>query len=1022
MVLTSVSVRAGDATQVYDARKLVPVRVVDFAVAPGPVGVVPSGSPTPTGKAREGLLDGVLNSGLLNPLRQERPEQPGLRLRFTTPVPNRPGADVVVFELQTDAGNSPLGGDAFRLAAVGLDGQVWAGEFAAFDVGFDHPAAQPVLSSQFLSADANGEWHPSGGDMLFKVLGTAIDFDQLGVPAGTAVAEVVIQPGAKARGAIDPVCVAGLPDPSGDNLLAAAPTNAKAPPRPVLAPMLEGPLKDVQEVVYAVRMPGTDHWYANFGYYAEPGHEYPPQRAPGGTVKLPAIYKDGGQLAKIDLRSRAVTVLLDDPAGAVRDPVVDYDGQTIFFSYRPGGTDYYHLYRIQADGSGLQAITDGPYNDIEPSCLPDGGLVFCSDRCRRFVNCWITPVATLHRCERDGSGLRVLSSNIEHDNTPWPLPDGRFLYLRWEYVDRNQNVFHHLWTANPDGTSQMVYYGNMHPGTAMLDAKPVPGTDLVVASFSPGHGKGEHAGYVTLVDPKMGPDRLASARRISRGDAIYRDPYPISRDCFLVAADTRLLAMDGKGRMETILSLPPSGKKVWLHEPRPLVSRPREPVIPARVELAEPTGTFFLSNLYVGRNMGGVEPGEVTELLVLEQLPKPVNFSGGMWPISAGGTFTLARILGTVPVNPDGSAHFQAPALRSLFFVALDSNRRSVKRMHSFTTVQPGESFGCVGCHESRLTTPLAQHPRPAALREADPITPIAGIPDVPDFPRDVQPILDRHCVKCHNPDTYAARLDLSGDRTPLFSRAYWSLTQRGLFSDGRNSMQANFPPYAIGSSNSRLLTMLDGSHHNAAPSEAERNTIWAWIEAGAPYAGTYAALGSGMSPVTFPEEAMAKRCASCHGETAKRPIGGRTTCYRFGGKGPALPLVNTMGLLRDIRASVGYYKFGQSPTPQSLCDLTRPEKSPLLMAHLAKNAGGRETGGKTLFASPDDPDYQAILAAICQASAKLDAEKRFDMPDFVPNDYYLHQMRRYGILQGDGPTDGYALDRAYWQSFHYQP
>ena len=858
--------------------------------------------------------------------------------------------------------------------------------------------------------------------MLFKVLGTAVDLSVLGVPAGAAVTEVVIQPGTNVRGAIDPVCVAGLPEPSGDNLLAAAPANAKAPPKPILAPMLAGPLKDVNEVVFAVRVPGTDHWYANFGYYSEPGAEYPPQRAPGGTVNLRPIFKDGGQLAKIDLRTRAVTVLLDDPAGAVRDPVVDYDGQKVFFSYRPGGTPYYHLYRIQADGSGLAQLTDGPFNDIEPSCLPDGGLVFCSDRCKRFVNCWITPVAALHRCERDGSNLRPLSSNIEHDNTPWPLPDGRFLYMRWEYVDRNQNVFHHLWTANPDGTGQMVYFGNMHPGTAMLDAKPVPDTDLVVASFSPGHGQAEHAGYVTLVDPKLGPDRLASARRVSRGDAIYRDPYPVSRDCFLVAADTRLLAMDGKGRTETIHALSPTGKKVWLHEPRPLVSRPREPVIPARVDLAEPTGTFFLSNVTVGRNMAGVERGEVTELLVLEQLPKPVNFSGGMWPISAGGTFTLARILGTVPVDPDGSAHFRAPALRSLFFVALDRNRRSVKRMHSFTTLQPGESFGCVGCHENRLTTPLAQHPRPAAMREADAITPLPDLPDVPDFPRDVQPVLDRHCVKCHNPDTHAARLDLSNDHTPLFSRAYWSLTQRGLYTDGRNSMRTNFAPRTVGSGNSRLLDQLDGSHHDAKPTPQEQATLWAWIEAGAPYAGTYAALGSGLSPVTFPEEVFAKRCASCHGEPAKRPIAGRTTFYRFGGKGPALPLVGTIGQLRDIRAQIGYYQFGQSPTPQSLCNLTRPEKSPLLLAHLAKSAGGWETGGKALFASPDDPDYQAILAAIAQAATKLDTEKRFDMPNFRPNDYYLYQLRRYGILQDGMPENGYALDRAYWQSFHYQP
>ena len=366
MVLTSVSVRHGETTRVYAARTLIGARVVDFAVAPGLVAVVPVGTPIPTGTAREELLDGVLNRGLVNPRRGERPESPGLRLRFAAPVVNRAGPDVVVFELQTDAGNSPLGGDAFRLAAIAPDGAVWSGEIGEFSVGFAHPAAQQVLAAQFLGSPEPGDWRqapwrPQGdsdGGMVFKVIGTAVDLSDLGVPADAAVAELVVQPAPTAKALIDPVCVAGLPEPSPEHLLAAAPPNAKAPPKPVLEPMLDGPLRDVAEVVFAVRVPGTDHWYANFGYYSAPKNEYPPQRAPDGPVKLRPAYKDGGQLAKINLRSRAVTFLLDNASGSVRDPVVDYDGQTIFFSYRPGGTSFYHPYRIQADGSGLQQITE----------------------------------------------------------------------------------------------------------------------------------------------------------------------------------------------------------------------------------------------------------------------------------------------------------------------------------------------------------------------------------------------------------------------------------------------------------------------------------------------------------------------------------------------------------------------------------------------------------------------------------------------------------------------------------------
>ena len=118
------------------------------------------------------------------------------------------------------------------------------------------------------------------------------------------------------------------------------------------------------------------------------------------------------------------------------------------------------------------------------------------------------------------------------------------LYTRWEYVDRSQVDYHHLWTQNPDGTSQMVWYGNQQPGTVMIDAKPIAGSDKVVASFSPGHGQREHAGAICVVDPRAGPDQPASVRRVSRGDQ-YCDPWAFSEDCFMAAA--RSLAR-GHGR------------------------------------------------------------------------------------------------------------------------------------------------------------------------------------------------------------------------------------------------------------------------------------------------------------------------------------------------------------------------------------------------------------------------------------------------------------------------------------------
>lgn len=595
----------------------------------------------------------------------------------------------------------------------------------------------------------------------------------------------------------------------------------------LLEDALKGPMAGVEEIIFAVRAPGTDHWYVNFGYYADgPAHKG---------------YREGGRLCRLNLRTGKLTVLFDDPRGGVRDPQVHYDGKKILFAYRKGGTEYYHLHEINIDGTGLRQLTDGPFDDFESCYLPDGGIMFGSSRCRRWVNCWMAQVANLHRCDGDGRNIRTVSANIEQDNTPWVLPDGRVIHMRWEYVDRSRVQYHHLWTMNPDGTGQRVYFGNMHAGTVMLDAKPIPGTTKVVASFSPGHGVPEHMGYITIVDPDRGPDELDSARQVSK--ELFRDPYPFSEDCMLVAGPPGIFLMNGKGETQLLYALPNPGGLLQCHEPVPLMPRPREPVIDGHVDLSRKTGRIVLADITHGRNMAGVKPGEIKKLLVMETLPKPINFSGTMEPLSKDGTFTLPRILGTIPVEPDGSAFAEVPALRSLFFVALDENDMSVKRMQSFFTVQPGEIVGCSGCHENRGETPR-ERPVLMALRKPPArIDPIPDVPDVMDFTRDIQPLLDKHCVSCHNPRKKDGDVVLSVEPKDWWSLSYVTVMDRGLVAHGHDG-EGNRPPRSIGSSASRLLKLFDPAHHGVGATPLERQTVRLWIECGAPYVGTYASLG----------------------------------------------------------------------------------------------------------------------------------------------------------------------------------
>jgi len=764
----------------------------------------------------------------------------------------------------------------------------------------------------------------------------------------------------------------------------------------------------VREIVFAERPFGRDgHWYANFAYFYNDPHN--------------AVYTSGSRLAKLDVKSGKVTTILEDKTGSIRDPKVHYDARKILFSYRRGGTGQFHLCEINVDGSGLKQLTDGIYDDLEATYLPDGGIAFVSGRAKRWVNCWLVQVAVLYRCDGDGKNIRQLSANIEQDNTPWMLPDGRLIFTRWEYVDRSQVRFHHLWSCNPDGTNAAAYFGNMHPGSVFIDAKAIPNSDRVVFIDSPGHGAREHAGYLSTVTDRQGPDDRTAMKKIGR--VRCRDPYPVSSDCFIVASDKQINVVDASGKVMRLYN-----SKIHVHEPRPIVKKKRERVIPSRVDLSKAVGTLVLNNVYIGRKMHGVKKGEIKKLMVLETLPKPLNYGSGYHdfiPISHGGTFTLARIVGTVPVEPDGSAHFELPAIRPLFFIALDEKNQSVKRMHSFLSVMPGEALSCVGCHEDRVRTPTIAVGRVVSAMKRPPskLKPVPGVPYTIDYPRHIQPILDKHCVKCHNPDRPKGRVMLTGDYGPIYSQSYMTLTTTGPVSDGRNGV-GNSAPRSVGDSASPLMKMLDGSHHKAKLSPAEIELIRNWIHTGAPYPGTYAALYTGMirhntisrdyRQARGPADAAFKRnCSKCHRQRL-----------------PA-PERHSIAGTKDRKTY-----FWDS---HMAFNLTRPAKSPLLMAPLSKQAGGWGTckardskpaqlaAAKQLFSDTKSADYQAILKMIEQVKACLDKNKRWDMPGFKPHRYYIREMKRYGILSeafdiDRDEIDIFELDRRYWESFWYYP
>ena len=796
------------------------------------------------------------------------------------------------------------------------------------------------------------------------------------------------------------------------------------------------------EILFSERHPGRDyagHYYANFGYDC-------------GNENYWLHGADGGRLAIFSPITGSVRTLLEDASGALRDPQIHYDGKRLVFSYRKGGTHHYNLYEMNLDGSGLRQITRGDWDDIEPTYLPDGGIAFCSTRCKRYVPCWLAPVAVLFRCDGDGNGLRQLSSGTAPENTPAVLPDGRILYTRWEYVNRDAVAFHHLWTMNPDGTGVMVYFGNMHPGDVFIDAQPIAGTGNVVFVNSGGHGALEHAGVLTLLSLRNGPDDRSQAKALT-GDG-FRDPYPLTEHTFLAARGNEILTVTDDGAVTALWK-----STAMVHEPRLIAPRPRQVVIPSRADLSQATGTLVLTNVYQGRNMAGVKPAAIKKLLVMEDLPKPVNFhGGGTTPLAHGGSWTFKRILGTVPVEADGSANFEIPACRSIYFAALDENDLAVKQMRSFVTVQPGEHVSCIGCHENRtVTSPSNPGLRLANQHAPSRIEPFAGIPDILDFPRDIQPILDRHCVSCHGVTNRKGGLVLSGDRGPTYSLAYYNLLlhrqikdNAGLNWEGIENIggrpAGNDAPYSAFSSAAPLMKYLGTSHYDVGLSETERTTFRLWLDSATPYAGTAAAIGTGQIggwwrnnepvremadswPTTGPaKDAIQRRCATCHESRLPRFVTDLTS---------ADPYNDFEGWMRPVS------RFSR----HTIFNLTRPGLSLVLTVPLATSAGGFAEGPLAkpapvpndlshaprpfvhgvVFASTLDADYQSILAHLQAARARLSAIKRFDMPGFKPAAAYLREMKRYGVLAADfdaemTAVDPYDLDRKYWQQFWCQP
>jgi len=468
-----------------------------------------------------------------------------------------------------------------------------------------------------------------------------------------------------------------------------------------------------------------------------------------------------------------ITTLLEDKDGVIRDPDVSWDGKQILFSWKKSDRqDDYHLYEMNVKTKQIRQLTKGlGYADYEGIYLPDGDILFNSTRCVQTVDCWWTEVSNLYKCDKDGKGIHRISFDQVHTNYPQILSDGRIIYTRWDYNDRGQIYPQPLFQMNPDGTSQTEFYGNnsFFP-TTIAHARGIPNSQKVVCILTGHHS--HQRGKLAIIDPTKGRQEAAGVQLIAPvretiavkidkygqdGDQ-FQYPYPINENEFIVAccpvisenkkytAPYGIYFSTASGTRELLAF----DKNISCNQPIPLNRRKLPPTRPSIVDYNKTTGTYFVQDIYVGPGLEGIARGTIKEIRVvaLDFRVAGIGNNNNRGPAGGAlvstpiaidnGTWDVKIVLGDAKVYEDGSAFFEVPARTPLYFQALDKNGHVVQTMRSWSTLQPGENFACVGCHESKDVTPVRSKITKAMKAGPKKLTPFYGPARGFSFPKEI--------------------------------------------------------------------------------------------------------------------------------------------------------------------------------------------------------------------------------------------------------------------------------------------
>lgn len=685
---------------------------------------------------------------------------------------------------------------------------------------------------------------------------------------------------------------------------------------------LRNPLLDFDRIVFVKRNGPAhahmcDEWY---GRVSEPG---------GSLYVLGNPWSDDATVSDLLAGTLVENGRLKGKTlapGAFVTPEVDYDAKTIYFAYSGNITSFhsiykgnerrysfqkeyyhrpetaFHIFRIGADGSGLTMLTDGEWNDFYPAVLTSGRIAFLSERRGGEGRCHPRPCPTyvMHSMLADGSDIVPISYHEINEWSPVVTNDGRIVYSRWDYVDRGFSKGQHPWVADPDGRDVRALYGNYEGGggSVQADLRPVPGSQWFFGTMYGHHS----ASWGTLVayDSSVVDDGTRNTWKYLTPEVpgygkpehrgAFATPYPLSEKYFLCvwSPDAPIYSLNSPFNptptKHGIYLVDCFGNKTLLYRPDdvsanmpyPLRKRERPPVIPHATAEGMPPGVDALPtatdadkalvavmDVYDSK-LPWPKDRRIKALRIVQVLPKSTPGAKNP-PIAYDREYVARQVLGTVPVEDDGSAYFVMPSRKPVYFQALDADGLAVQSMRSSAYAMPGETMTCLGCHEpkgeagktSMLPARKALQRAPSTIKPG----PQGSMPY--SFPRLVQPVLDAKCVACHEKHEAAPDLSADGKVSPevegmklshrYFTASYvnlapyaWSYDTRDY---GRKSkwaakdgMDMRSTPGNVGAHVSKLYALLTtGSHKDKVElTEEEMERIVTWLDCQSVFAGSY--------------------------------------------------------------------------------------------------------------------------------------------------------------------------------------